>query len=181
MVYSSLTTEFMYHLLVTSAHMFSSTIMITFLPDILVKTKHQNQFAVDTPDPASVLMYNNSASPVSLVCNPSHNVTSPTDLSNNSLFLNDHGIPFIWTSSRNFCHSPGLTPSLSELQEGNLVLFSFSSYFLFFFLFSIFFKHLGLGLVATQDHVAPRKFQKDNVIPYADLMANTWSFRVGQK
>ena len=41
-VYSSSTTEFMYHLLVTSAHAFSSTIMITSLPDILVKTKHWN-------------------------------------------------------------------------------------------------------------------------------------------
>ena len=41
-VYSSSTTEFMYHLLVTSAHAFSSTIMITFLQDILVKTKHWN-------------------------------------------------------------------------------------------------------------------------------------------
>ena len=42
MVYSSLTTEFMYHLLVTSTHTFSSTIMITSLLDILVKTKHWN-------------------------------------------------------------------------------------------------------------------------------------------
>ena len=41
-VYSSLTTEFIYHLLVTSAHVFSSTIMITSLPDNLVKTKHWN-------------------------------------------------------------------------------------------------------------------------------------------
>jgi len=41
-VYSSSTIEFMYHLLVTSAHVFSSTIMITSLPDILVKTKHWN-------------------------------------------------------------------------------------------------------------------------------------------
>jgi len=40
--YSSSTTEFMYYLLVTSAHMFSSTIMITSLLDILVKTKHWN-------------------------------------------------------------------------------------------------------------------------------------------
>ena len=39
-VYSSSTTEFMYYLLVTSAHTFSSTIMITSSPDILVKTKH---------------------------------------------------------------------------------------------------------------------------------------------
>ena len=42
MVYSSSTTEFMYYLLVTSAHAFSSIIMITSLPDILVKTKHWN-------------------------------------------------------------------------------------------------------------------------------------------
>ena len=41
-VYSSSTTEFMYHLLVTSTHAFSSTIMITSLQDILVKTKHWN-------------------------------------------------------------------------------------------------------------------------------------------
>ena len=113
-VYSFLTTEFMYHLLVTSAHVFSSTIMITSLLDILVKTKHWNQSAADTPGPASVLMYNNSASPVSLVCDPSHNVTSPTDPSNNSLSLNNHGIPFLWTSSRNFCHPPGLTLSWSQ-------------------------------------------------------------------
>jgi len=58
---------------------------------------------MNTPGLASVLMYNNSASPVSLVCNPSHNITSPIDLSNNSLFLNNYGIPFLWTSSRNFC------------------------------------------------------------------------------
>jgi len=41
-VYFSSTTEFMYHLLVTSIHTFSSTIMITSLPDILVKKKHWN-------------------------------------------------------------------------------------------------------------------------------------------
>ena len=114
-VYSSLTTEFMYHLLATSAHMFSSTIMITSLPDILVKIKHWNQSTIDTPGPAFMLMYNNSASPVSLVCNPSHNVTSPMDPSNNSPSLNDHGIPFLWTSSRNFCHPLGLTLSWSQL------------------------------------------------------------------
>ena len=91
-VYSFLTTEFMYHLLVTSTHTFSSTIMITSLPDILVKT---NQFAMDTPSPASMLIYNNSASPMSLVCDPNHNITSPTNLSNNFLFLNDYGIPFL--------------------------------------------------------------------------------------
>ena len=108
-VYSSLITEFMYHLLVTSVYAFSSIIIITFLPDILVKIKHWNQSTVDTSGLASVLMYNNSASPVSLVCDPSHNIISPIDLSNNSLSLNDHGIPFLWTSLRNFYHPLGLT------------------------------------------------------------------------
>ena len=41
-VYFFLITEFMYYLLVTSVYVFSHTIMITFLPDILVKTKHWN-------------------------------------------------------------------------------------------------------------------------------------------
>jgi len=41
-VYSFLTTEFMYHLLATSAYVFSSTIMITSLLDILVKIKYWN-------------------------------------------------------------------------------------------------------------------------------------------
>ena len=113
-VYSSSTIEFIYHLLVTSAHVFSSTIMITSLLNILVKTKHWNQSAVDTPGPASMLMYNNSASPVSLVCDPSHNITSPMDPSNNSPPLNNYGIPFLWTSSRNFRHPPGLTLSWSQ-------------------------------------------------------------------
>ena len=114
-VYSFSITEFMYHLLVISTHMFSSTIMITSSPDILVKTKHQNQSAMDTPGPAFVLIYNNSASPVSLVCDPSHNITSPTDLLNNSPFLNDHRIPFLQTSSKNFHHLPDLTLSWSQL------------------------------------------------------------------
>ena len=113
-VYFSLTTEFMYYLPVISAHTFSSTIMITFLPDILVKTKHWNQSTVDTPDLASVLTYNNSASPVSLVCDSNHNVTSLMDPSNNSPSLNDHGIPFLWTSLRNFHYPPGLTLSWSQ-------------------------------------------------------------------
>ena len=42
-VYSSSTTEFMYHLLVTSAHVFSSTIMITSLLDILVGDGRQGK------------------------------------------------------------------------------------------------------------------------------------------
>ena len=114
-VYSSSTTEFIYHLLVTSAYVFSSIIMITFLSDILVKIKHWNQFAMDTPGPASMLMYNNFASLVSLVCNPSQNVTSPMDLSNNFLSLNNHGILFLQTSLKNFHHSSSLILSWSQL------------------------------------------------------------------
>ena len=113
-VYFFLTTEFIYHLLATFTHVFSSTIMITSLLDILVKIKHWNQSTTDTPSPATMLMYNNSTSPMSLVCNLNHNVTSPTDLSNNFPFLNDHGIPFLQTLLRNFHHSPGLTLSWSQ-------------------------------------------------------------------
>ena len=113
-VYSSLTTEFMYYLLVISTHVFSSIIMITSLPDILVKKKHQNQSTADTSSLVSMLMYNNSASSVSLVYNPSYNITSPMDLSNNSPSLNDHRISFLWTSLRNFCYPPDLTLSWSQ-------------------------------------------------------------------
>ena len=94
-VYFSSTIEFMYHLLVTSTHVFSSTIMIISSPDILVKAKHWNQSTTNTSGPASMLMYNNSASPVSLVYDPNYNVTSSIDPSNNSLSLNDHEIPFL--------------------------------------------------------------------------------------
>ena len=89
--------------------MFFSIIMITSLLDIIVKTKHWNQFAMDISGPAFMLIYNNSASPILVVCNPSHNITSPIDLSNNSLSLNDHRIPFLWTSSKNFHYPPSLT------------------------------------------------------------------------
>ena len=75
--------------------MFSSIIMITSLLDIMVKTKHWSQFAVDISGPASMLMYNNSASPMLLVYNPSYNVTSPIDLSNNFLFLNNYETLFL--------------------------------------------------------------------------------------
>ena len=114
-VFSFLITKSMYYLLVIFTYIFSSIIMITSLLDILVKTKHQNQSAMDTPSLASVLMYNNSASLVSLVCNLSHNVTSLTDFLNNSLFLNNHRILFLQTLSRNFCHPLGLTLSWSQL------------------------------------------------------------------
>ena len=87
-VYFSSTTEFMYYLQVISIHAFFSTIMITSLPDILVKIKNWNQSAMNTSSPAFMLIYNNSTSPVSLVCDLSHNVTSPMDLSNNSPSLN---------------------------------------------------------------------------------------------
>ena len=50
---------------------------------------------MDIPGLASMLIYNNSVSSVSLVYNLSHNITSSTDLSNNFLSLNDHGILFL--------------------------------------------------------------------------------------
>ena len=98
--------------------MFSCIIMIISLPDILVKIKYQNQFAMDIPGPVSMLMYNNSASPMLLVYNPSHNITSPINLLNNFLFLNNHGILFLWTLLRNFCYPSGLI--LSQLQLTSL-------------------------------------------------------------
>ena len=83
--------------------MFSSIIMITFLLVTLVRTKYWNLFATNIPGLASILMYNNSVSPISLVYNLNHNVTSLMDLSSNFLFQNDP--PFLWTSLRNF-HYP---------------------------------------------------------------------------
>ena len=105
----------MYYLLVISIYVFSSIIIITSLLDIMVKTKHWNQFTVDIPSQVFVLMYNNSASPISLICDPSHNVISPMDLSNNFLFPNNHGISFLWTSLIKFHHPLGLTLSWSQL------------------------------------------------------------------
>jgi len=64
---------------------------------------------MDIPSLVSALIYNNFANPVLFVYNLSHNITSPMDLSNNFPSLNDHGIPFLWTSSRNSHHPPGLT------------------------------------------------------------------------
>ena len=69
--------------------------MIIFLPDIMVKTKHWNKFTIDIPNPASVLMYNNFANPVLLICDPSYNVISPMDFLNNFLFPNDYRILFL--------------------------------------------------------------------------------------
>ena len=114
-VFFFLKIEFIYYLLVISAHMFFSIIMITSLPDTLVKTKHWNQFAINIPSLASVLIYNNSASPMSLVCNLSYNITSFIGLSNNFLFPNNYGIPFLWTLLRNFHYSLGLTLSWLQL------------------------------------------------------------------
>ena len=101
---SFLITESMYYLQVISAHIFSSIIMIISLLDIMVKTKHQNQFVTNIPGLASILIYNNFASSVLLVCNLSHNITSSMDLSNNSQSLNNHGISFLQTSLRNSCY-----------------------------------------------------------------------------
>ena len=114
-VFFSQITESMYYLLVISAHMFSSIIITTSLLDTLVKIKHQNQFAMDIPGLVSILIYNNSTSSMPLVCNSSHNITSPMDLSNNFLFLNDHGILFLQTSLRNSYYSLDLTLFWSQL------------------------------------------------------------------
>ena len=113
--FSFLTIEFIYYLLVISIHIFSSIIMITFLLDIIVKTKYQNQFTADISGLASMIIYNNSASSVSLIYNPSYNITSSIDLSNNSLFPNDYGILFLQTSLRNFHYPLDLTLSWSQL------------------------------------------------------------------
>ena len=95
----------MYYLLVISAHIFSSIIMITFLLDTSVKTKHQNLFATDISGLTSMLIYNNFTSSVSLVYNLSYNVTSPMGLLNNFLSPNNYGIPFPQTSLRNSYYS----------------------------------------------------------------------------
>ena len=114
MIFFSLTIEFMYYPLVISIHISSNIIMITFLPNIMVKIKYWNQFAVDIPGLAFMLMYNNSASPMLLVCDPSHNITSSIDLLNNSLSPNDHRIPFLQILSKNFHHPLSLTLSWSQ-------------------------------------------------------------------
>ena len=114
-VFFSLITKFTYHLLVISVHIFSSIIMTTFLLDTMVKTKYWNQFTMDISSPASMLIYSNSVSPMLLVYDPSHNITSPIDLLNNFLFPNDYEIPFLWTSSRNFYYPLGLILFRSQL------------------------------------------------------------------
>ena len=87
--------ESTYYLLVNSTYIFSSIIMIIFLLATSVRTKHWNLFTMSISGPASILMYNNLTSPVSLVCNISYNVISLMDFSNNSLYPNNHRIPFI--------------------------------------------------------------------------------------
>jgi len=94
-IFFILMTESIYHLLVISVYAFSSIIMITFLLATLIKTKHCNSFATDILGPAFILMYNNSASLISLVCDLNHNITSLMDLSSNSLSLNNYGILFL--------------------------------------------------------------------------------------
>ena len=108
-VLSILITGFMYHLLVISTYIFSSIIIIISLLDILVKTKYWNLFAMNISSPVFTLISNNSASFVLLVYKLSYNVISPTDLSNNFLFLNNYEILFLWTSLRNFHHYLDLT------------------------------------------------------------------------
>ena len=108
-VLSILITGSMYHLLVISTYIFSSIIIIISLLDILVKTKYWNLFAMNISSPVFTLISNNSASFVLLVYKLSYNVISPTDLSNNFLFLNNYEILFLWTSLRNFHHYLDLT------------------------------------------------------------------------
>ena len=131
--------------------MFSSIIMIISLLNITVKTKHQNQFTMDIPSLVSVLIYNNSASSVLLVYNPNHNITSSTDLSNNFLFSNNHEIPFLWTSLRDFHHSLGLTPFFSQLTSSpsrqSLSLPMIPSCLFVFYMFS---KH-GISFYVTSN------------------------------
>jgi len=109
MVFFVSITEFTYYPLVISAYVFSSIIMIIFLLATSVKTKHWNSFVMNIPGPVSILIYNNSTSLVLFVCNLNYNITSLIDLSSNSLFLNNHRIPFLWTSSRNSHYLPDLT------------------------------------------------------------------------
>ena len=94
-VFSILMTESIYHLLVISAYMFSSIIMITFLLATLVRTKHQNLFTTDIPGPVSMLVYNNSTSPTLFICDLNYNVTSLMDLLSNFLFLNNYVTLFL--------------------------------------------------------------------------------------
>ena len=56
----------------------------------------------------------------------------------------------------------------------DLVLFSFSSYFPF-----LYFLAPRVRVSDNMGHMAQRRFYKDDIIPCADLMANTWLFRVG--
>ena len=95
--------------------MFSSIIIITFLLATSVRTKYWNLSATDISGSASTLIYNNSVSFVLLICNINHNITSLTNLSSNSLSPNDHEIPFLQTSLRNFYHSLSLTLFWSQL------------------------------------------------------------------
>jgi len=92
-VFFILITEPIYHLLVISVYAFSSIIMIIFLLATLVRTKHWNLFVVNILSLVSILMYNNFVSPMSFIYDLNHNITSFIDLSNNFLFLNNHGIP----------------------------------------------------------------------------------------
>jgi len=134
--------ESTYYSLVISIHMFSSIIIIIFLLATLVQTKHWNSFAIDISSLASVLIYNNSASPVSLVCNLNHNITSLTDLSRNFPSPNDHGILFLYTLSKNSCHLLSLT--LSWLLSTGLPSRQFLSLFttpLCLFVLYVFSKH----------------------------------------
>ena len=69
--------------------------MIIFLLATSVRTKYWNSFTIVISGPAFMLMYNNSTSPVLLVCDPNLSITSPTDLLSNFPFPNDYEILFL--------------------------------------------------------------------------------------
>ena len=75
-----LVVEFIYYLLIIFTHEFSNMITIIFLLATLVRIKYWNLFVIAIPSLVSILIYNNSASLVSLVYNSNLNVTSPIDL-----------------------------------------------------------------------------------------------------
>ena len=71
---------------------------------------------------------------------------------------------------------------LSELQEVDLVLFLiFFLFFIIFFKLSSFSLFLALRVRDNIGHMVQRRFQKDDIILCADLIANMWLFRIDQR
>ena len=130
--------------------MFSSIIIITSQLATLVRTKHWNQFPMDISSSVFILIYNNSASSMLLVCNLSHNITSLTDLSNNFLFPNNHRISFLQTLLRNSHYSLSLTLFQSLLTSSlNRRFLSLPIILLCLFILHIFSKHDVLSHITS--------------------------------